>query len=85
MGQTHAELLRNREPNRLLRHIAIALSKTLYCAISATVSVAHPASRNTALLRGSLHTGAIAGLMGWRTLALYADATIHRSNGGHAK
>ncbi|MEM9342261.1 MAG: glycosyltransferase [Pseudomonadota bacterium] len=73
MGQTHAETLRARAGFSPLREIAVAAAKATYCGASAMLALPSPTRRNIALLRGALHVGVVAALVGARSLTLYGD------------
>jgi len=75
-GQTHGRLLADeaRGPRRLAE-IGIAALKFGYCAFAALAAAADTERRNAALLRGSLHGGAITGLAGMRPITIYSSST----------
>lgn len=70
MGQTHALGLSDSAPGK---EAAMAAAKVAYCAGSALLALPMPARRNTALLRGALHAGVLAALIGARSPTLYGD------------
>ncbi|MCO5065962.1 MAG: glycosyltransferase [Rhizobiaceae bacterium] len=71
-GQTHGKLLRARHSARALpKLVATAFAKAAYCAAFALLNVGNESRRNGYFLRGTLHVGAIAGLMGARELKQY--------------
>lgn len=71
-GQTHAGLVARRMSGSVGRMAAAgqAGAKLAYCALAAAAAP-RTARRNAALLRGALHAGAVASLMGRRDLTLY--------------
>ena len=73
MGQTHADLMRTQGGVPAPKLFFSALGKLSFCLLRAGASIASPRNRNGALLRGALHAGVIAGVLGGRTLALYSD------------
>ncbi|NVO57336.1 glycosyltransferase [Rhodobacteraceae bacterium B1Z28] len=72
MGQTHGSLLRNRRgfKARLLM-LPLAFAKVFYCIVFALLNAPFTARRNSNLLRGALHLGTIAALIGFREVAVY--------------
>ena len=72
MGQTHGSLLRKHRGilTRLLT-LPLACAKVLYCVVFALVNAPFAARRNSDLLRGALHVGTIAALIGFREVAVY--------------
>ena len=72
MGQTHGRL--TAQQSSRAPALVAAAAKLTYCAGAVVLTVFSAAGRNGALLRGTLHAGAIAGLMGARELQLYAAA-----------
>lgn len=74
-GQTHASLIaQNPSMARRLREAGIAAAKALACGGMALAGAAHPATRNRQLMRAALHVGAIAHLVGARTIEIYGTA-----------
>jgi succinoglycan biosynthesis protein ExoM len=72
MGQTHARLIgEGAGPLGRARRAAVAGAKALACLGLAAAAGPSRARRNAALLRGCLHVGVVAGLLGARTLVLY--------------
>ncbi len=72
MGQTHGSLVR--QHNRIgayLMVLPLALAKVLYCMVFALLTAPFVARRNAYLLRGALHLGTIAALIGIRAVAVY--------------
>lgn len=72
MGQTHGRLIARDAPlARRAVEVVIASSKLGYCGVAALMASALPVRRNRGLLRGSLHAGVVAGLLGMRELQQY--------------
>ncbi len=69
MGQTHGQLVAKDGPS--VRLWAITMCKVAYCAGAALLQAPFTDRRNMAILRGTLHVGALNGLAGGRTLRLY--------------
>ncbi|MEO1239845.1 MAG: glycosyltransferase family 2 protein [Pseudomonadota bacterium] len=71
-GQTHGRLLRETlGVGGRLRALVLASLKVAYCSGAAGLHVTHAARRNGAVLRGILHLGTMAGLIGARPITLY--------------
>jgi succinoglycan biosynthesis protein ExoM len=73
-GQTHGLLLlRNHNYSYLSRlsHLAVAASKALFCDAVALVCLATGGRARAWFLRGTLHAGVVARLLGWSELAQY--------------
>ncbi|WP_254693217.1 glycosyltransferase [Sulfitobacter sp. SK011] len=74
MGQTHGSLLRGQKGSRgRLVRLPIACAKVVYCALFAVLASPFPAVRNANLLRGALHLGTIASLIGFRHVVIYGQ------------
>ena len=74
MGQTHGSLLRGQQGSRgRLVRLPIACAKVVYCALFAVLASPFPAVRNANLLRGALHLGTIASLIGFRHVVIYGQ------------
>ncbi|MEM7717663.1 MAG: glycosyltransferase family 2 protein [Pseudomonadota bacterium] len=74
MGQTHGRLLlRRASAMSTLQGGALALGKTIYCAVEALVTSYSPMRRNRAVLRGCLHAGTFSAHLGLRNLELYGQ------------
>ncbi|WP_254062795.1 glycosyltransferase [Caulobacter sp. S45] len=69
-GQSHGHILSTRGGGRLSQ-IVSAASKAAYCGVDAALGVAAPTRWRKALVRGALHAGVIARLVGIRDLQLY--------------
>lgn len=79
MGQTHGSLLRkNQGPAARLRALSLACAKAFYCAFFALVTAPVAAPRNANLLRGALHLGTIAALIGLREVTIYGHGTAKK-------
>lgn len=72
-GQTHGRLLRASHGSRLNK-LAGASLKLLYCAALAGLSVWSKVRFRRALIRGALHAGATAHLLGARDVAIYGES-----------
>lgn len=85
MGQTHASLIaRDKTPLARGAAAGIAGTKAVICGGLALLGVLQPARRNRQIMRGALHAGAAAHLLGARAIEIYgADGTV-RSNGHDA-
>lgn len=75
MGQTHAHILRTRLGTRPWSLVPLALGKALLCGALALVTVVDRRRSNTAVLRGLLHVGVVAGLSGRPVPVLYGAPT----------
>ncbi|TKA95008.1 glycosyltransferase [Cereibacter changlensis] len=74
MGQTHASLIAEGAGYaRRLKLAGIALAKAVFCGFSALSRPFNPLLRNTSLLRGALHTGTMAALLGARSISIYGQ------------
>ncbi|WP_299677748.1 glycosyltransferase [uncultured Roseobacter sp.] len=72
MGQTHGSLLRKHKGFAAqLMALPLACAKVFYCAVFALATAPFAAPRNANLLRGALHFGTIASLIGLREVAIY--------------
>lgn len=81
MGQTHGRLIaQGTSLPRRLKETAVASAKLGFCAAVALLSAPAPVARNRGILRGLLHAGVIAGLMGVRELQQYGGAISVRAN-----
>lgn len=73
-GQTHGRLLGETVRGAaVVREAALAVLKVGYCAAAAILFLPLPERRNAAALRGCLHAGTLAGLLGARPITLYGD------------
>jgi succinoglycan biosynthesis protein ExoM len=73
-GQTHARLLLDKTNTRMvarLKNIALALAKILFCLGMALLSMARIDRAGYWFLRGTMHAGVLAGLLGMHTLEPY--------------
>ena len=76
MGQTHAALIaENASALRRGRLAVIAGGKAAACAVLALPRLHSPPRRNASLLRGTLHLGVVAALLGRADLAIYGNGT----------
>ncbi len=74
MGQTHASLIGNgMTPPARAAALALALAKAFACLGLAGVRSFDELGRNRALMRGALHIGAVAELVGLDRVELYGD------------
>lgn len=72
MGQTHGELIgQGASPAARLAKVGVASAKAAACLAMAAAQALSPERRNRALLRGCLHAGVVARLLGSRPLVLY--------------
>lgn len=72
MGQTHGRLIARGSPARQLpAHAGLAGLKVCYCAAAALALAPLPARRNPSILRGIMHAGVVAGLLGLREIRQY--------------
>ena len=69
-GQTHARILKAQGRSRLGQAM-IASGKVSYCAAQTALGVFSTERRNRALVRGALHCGVVATLLGFADLQLY--------------
>lgn len=75
MGQTHGDLISNgRQLPLRLGQAGIATAKCLACLGLAALSAVDPVQRNKAIIRGTLHAGAVSGILGGRSLEIYGKA-----------
>ena len=76
-GQTHGRILGARAalPGRV-RQLAVAGAKAAYCGVAALLSLHSPEARNRNLLRGALHLGAMAGIIGVREIRQYGSVEV---------
>lgn len=74
-GQAHARILRERHPGTAgrIREAARAAGKAGACLAGAAASVARPASARGWILRGALHVGVAASLLGGRDRQSYGQ------------
>lgn len=71
-GQTHGRLLcRNQAPGARTRNLATALAKTAFCAGAGAAFGFSPRRRNAYALRGIMHVGVVAALLGAREIRQY--------------
>lgn len=74
-GQTHGRLVGEGVSRAaVVRSLVLALAKAGYCFGTAAVAALSPVRRNQYALRGVLHVGAIAGLLGMDEIRQYGDA-----------
>lgn len=79
MGQTHGSLLRKHSaPGGRLVTLPLAMAKVVYCASVAILTAPFTARRNANLLRGALHFGTVAALIGVRDVTIYGQDTPSR-------
>ncbi|MEJ6393537.1 glycosyltransferase [Gymnodinialimonas sp. 2305UL16-5] len=71
MGQTHAHILLSRKGRSRWTSLPLAAAKLIYCGMAALLTLPHARMRNMSVLRGCLHAGVIAGLVGQSHLSLY--------------
>lgn len=82
-GQTHGRLLAGKSTARqLAARVGLAGMKAGYCFAAAAVLAAFPARRNPSVLRGIMHVGVVAGLLGLREIRQYGaiSTTTEESN-----
>lgn len=74
MGQTHGQLVSQRRsgPGRILQ-AGLAAAKCAYCIGVTVVNIADPLRRNRALMRGTLHAGAVTGALGAQPVQIYGE------------
>ncbi len=71
-GQTHGRILAAQlSPLARAGHFGLALAKCGYCFASCAATFVSPVARNRNLLRGALHVGAMAGILGVREIRQY--------------
>ncbi len=78
MGQTHGSLLGVRDPSRdpsRAAALALATAKAAACLAAAGLRGFDAAGRNRALVRGALHAGVVAELLGLSRLEPYGTST----------
>ncbi|WP_299885227.1 glycosyltransferase [uncultured Ruegeria sp.] len=76
MGQTHGSLLRQHGRGSVrLRALPLAVAKVIYCVFFALITAPSAARRNANLLRGALHCGTIASLIGVQDITVYGEAS----------
>jgi succinoglycan biosynthesis protein ExoM len=78
MGMTHAGVLMRRHGMAPWRVLPLAAAKMLACFCLALACAALKGGRAAAMLRGALHAGVVAGLMGRRTPVLYGGQSGRR-------
>ena len=71
-GQTHGRLLAGRGTGRRVAALPVVLAKLGSCGALALLSFPSSIGRRRAILRGALHWGALAALLGARTIEPYA-------------
>jgi succinoglycan biosynthesis protein ExoM len=71
MGMTHAGVLVRRQGVAPWRAVPVAMAKAIACGCLALAFAAHRGRRAAAVLRGFLHAGVVAGLVGRRAPVLY--------------
>ncbi|MEL7213955.1 MAG: glycosyltransferase [Pseudomonadota bacterium] len=75
MGQTHGSLLRRgKTAGATVAQMGLASAKVIYCGTFALLTAPFAASRNANLLRGALHAGTLASLLGLRSVAIYGES-----------
>ena len=82
MGQTHGSLLRKHQSGVVahLTMLPLALSKVLYCATVALLAAPFSGTRNANLLRGALHFGTVAALIGIKDVSIYGHRSTKSGN-----
>ncbi len=81
MGHTHGHLLRDIGGSTgKIRNLALATAKLGYCAIDAVFSLPNSARRNSAILRGTLHSGVVLGLLGTANMQQYGSELEHAAD-----
>jgi succinoglycan biosynthesis protein ExoM len=72
-GQTHGQLLRARVggPARILFHVILASAKAFFCGVMALLSMVSRRWTASWLIRGSLHAGVVARMLGVAELVQY--------------
>jgi succinoglycan biosynthesis protein ExoM len=75
MGVTHAGVLRRRHGVPPWRVLPLAMAKVVACGCLALAFAAHRGRRAAALLRGTLHAGVVAGLVGRRAPVVYGGTS----------
>ncbi|MEO1140410.1 MAG: glycosyltransferase family 2 protein [Pseudomonadota bacterium] len=78
MGQTHGRLVA--EDGTSIRLWAITLCKVAYCAGGTALQVLNTDRRNKAILRGTLHLGALSGMAGGPVLRQYGPEFTQRQS-----
>lgn len=74
MGQTHGSLIgEGAGYAQRLKLAVVALAKAAFCGFSALTRLFNPLLRNTSLLRGALHVGTMAALLGARSISIYGQ------------
>lgn len=75
MGQTHGSLLTKKDGDIASRIVNFppALAKTLYCATLVLLTSPFAGPRNANLLRGALHVGTMASLLGFSHVSIYGQ------------
>ncbi len=84
-GQTHGRLLAGRlvvVPR--LAQVGLASLKAGYCFAVASVLCPFPARRNPSILRGTMHVGVVAGLLGLREIRQYGSVSPAAEHGNAA-
>ena len=72
MGQTHGRLLwRKSAARQVPARAGVAGLKLVYCVAAAVLFAPLPARRNPSILRGVMHAGVAAGLLGFREIRQY--------------
>ncbi|MFC6489124.1 glycosyltransferase [Nitratireductor sp. GCM10026969] len=85
MGQTHGRLLANGSaPPRRLVHLGLAGLKAGYCFAAAALLCPFAARRNPSILRGIMHVGVTAGLLGLREIRQYGSPSPAAEHGNAA-
>jgi succinoglycan biosynthesis protein ExoM len=73
-GQTHGLLLLEKEGTNTFtraKNIAVAAAKILFCLGAALLNIMRPARGRSWLLRGALHAGVVAQLLGFHAIRQY--------------
>ncbi|WP_227271320.1 glycosyltransferase [Roseobacter weihaiensis] len=79
MGQTHGGLLRKNQGSAVwLRALPLACAKAFYCAFFALLTAPFAGPRNANLLRGALHLGTIAAMIGLREVTIYGHGSAKK-------
>jgi len=81
VGQTHGRLLGGaRRGTNIIPQVGLAATKLAYCALAAAALAFVPVLRNRFALRGTMHAGAISGLLGLREIRQYGGEPAGRGN-----
>ncbi|MCT7377835.1 glycosyltransferase [Chelativorans salis] len=84
-GQTHGRLLADRSAaGQRLAHVGLASLKAGYCFAVASALCPFPTLRNPSILRGTMHVGVTAGLLGLREIHQYGRVSPAAEHGNAA-